>query len=125
MNKSVKKILIVDDEPNIVKAIAFLLEDSEHEIYTAYNGEEGFELALLHKPDVILLDVMMPGRDGYSVAKKIRQLAALDHVKIVFLTAKGTVQDKMSGYDSGAEMYLVKPFDNIELVDKINALLEG
>lgn len=125
MKKSGKKILIVDDEPNIVKAISFLFEDSSHSIYTAFNGEDGFEQALLYKPDVILLDVMMPGLDGYSVAKKIRSQAGLDHVNIVFLTAKGTGQDKITGYESGAEMYIVKPFDNEELVDKINALLVG
>ena len=74
-------------------------------------------------PDLIILDVMMPGRDGFSVAKYIRNQEELSHTIILFLTAKGTSQDKMEGYDSGAESYIVKPFDNDEIVFKVQESL--
>ena len=118
-----KKVLIVDDEPNIVKAIQYILSDENAEIYTAADGESGLAKALEIKPDVLVLDVMMPGLDGYSVAKKIREHENLAGVNILFLTAKGTAQDKMTGYDSGGEIYLVKPFDNDILLEKIRELL--
>jgi len=69
-----------------------------------------------------VLDVMMPGMDGFEVARRIRQSPPLDHTKIVFLTAKGTERDKTSGYDSGAEYYMVKPFDNDEFVSTMNEI---
>lgn len=120
----VKKVLIVDDEPNIVKAIECILMDENVEVFTAFDGESGLAKVLDVKPDVLVLDVMMPGLDGYSLAKKIRQNDLLEKIKILFLTAKGTAQDKMSGYDSGAEIYMVKPFDNDVLLDKIRELLD-
>ncbi|MEZ4912355.1 MAG: response regulator [Saprospiraceae bacterium] len=118
-----KKILIVDDEPNIVLAIETILDDSRFELFTASDGETGLQLATTIHPDLIILDVMMPGMDGYEVGKKIRNIESLDDIYILFLTAKGTKTDKEDGYASGAELYMVKPFDNDELLEKVLYLL--
>lgn len=120
----VKKVLIVDDEPNIVKAIQYILSGEPVEVYTAADGESGLAKAMEIIPDVLVLDVMMPGLDGFSVAKKIREEEKLANVNILFLTAKGTSQDKMTGYDAGGEIYMVKPFDNDILLEKIRELLK-
>ena len=109
--------LVVDDEPNIVTAIEFLLQKEGYIVLKAYNGADALRIAEQSRPDVILLDVMMPGGiDGFEVARRIRQSSGLDHSKIIFLTARGTQADKIAGYSNGGEHYLVKPFDNDELV---------
>jgi len=115
--------MIVDDEPNIVLALKFLMEEEGFDVFCFYDGESAVENVVKVVPDLIILDVMMPGRDGFSVAKFIRNQPSLENTAIIFLTAKGTSNDKMEGYDSGAESYIVKPFDNDELVDKVNDVL--
>lgn len=118
------RALVVDDEPSIVTAIEFLLEKEGLEVHKAYNGADAIALAESLKPDVVLLDVMMPGGiDGFEVARRIRRSTGLDSSKIIFLTAKGTQADKLEGYSSGAEHYLVKPFDNDELVMTVTELV--
>lgn len=123
MQNLVKKVLIVDDEPNIVLAIEFLLKQEGFIVFKAFNGEDGLRSAVEHTPDLIILDVMMPGLDGLTVAKNIRNTESLIDTTIIFLTAKGTSSDKLEGYDAGAECYLVKPFDNEELIYKVKDLL--
>ncbi|MBK9254651.1 MAG: response regulator transcription factor [Saprospiraceae bacterium] len=118
-----KKILIVDDEPNIVLALKYLMEEAGFEVDCCYNGDTAIEMVTDLLPDLVILDVMMPGRDGYSVAKYIRSQSTLNKTSILFLTAKGTTQDKMEGYDSGAESYIVKPFDNDDIVIKVQEVL--
>jgi len=123
MSDTSKKILIVDDEPNIVLALRYLMEDAGFEVHFCRDGETAIEMVTNLVPDLIILDVMMPGKDGYSVAKYIRSQSILDKTTILFLTAKGASQDKMEGYDSGAESYIVKPFDNDEIVAKVQDLI--
>ena len=118
-----KKVLIVDDEPNIVLALRMLLEDEGYDIEYCYDGITGIENLDGFRPDLVLLDVMMPGIDGFTLAKYIRGKNHLDHTNIIFLTAKGTKDDKMEGYDSGAESYIVKPFDNDAVLEKVKELL--
>ena len=118
-----KSILIVDDEPNIVLALRVLLEDQGYEIDYCYDGTSAIEYLNSFRPDLVLLDVMMPGVDGFTVAKHIRNIENLEHTIIIFLTAKGTKDDKMEGYDSGAEYYIVKPFDNDKILAKVSELL--
>ncbi|MBP7183908.1 MAG: response regulator [Saprospiraceae bacterium] len=118
-----RKVLIVDDEPNIVLAIKFLMENEGFVVQTATDGRQAIDVAKNFVPDVMLLDVMMPFEDGYSVARKLRSDSNLDATSIIFLTAKGTSKDKMEGYDSGAEHYIVKPFDNDELVEMVKDVL--
>jgi DNA-binding response OmpR family regulator len=117
------KILVVDDEPNIALALEFLMEKQGFEVKKAYNGKQALESLIDFQADIIILDVMMPGMDGFEVAKKIRKNQDLADSHIIFLTAKGTTSDKMAGYQSGAEIYLTKPFDNEELVNTINEVI--
>jgi len=114
-----KKILVVDDEENILISLTYLLKKEGFTVQTATNGKEALELFKQFKPQVILLDVMMPEKDGFSTAKDIRSIDKKSDTYIIFLTAKGTSQDKMKGYISGADDYVVKPFDNEILLDKI------
>ena len=117
------KILIVDDEPNIVIALEFLLQREGYQVEKAYNGLQALELAAAFSPDIVVLDVMMPGMDGFEVARRMRQIDRLEMTKIVFLTAKGTQRDKETGYASGGEYYLIKPFDNEVFVHTINEIM--
>ncbi len=123
MPSDAKKILIVDDEPNIVLALRYLLEEEGFQVSYCYDGETALRMLTEFIPDLVVLDIMMPGMDGYSVAKFIRNQEVLDKSLIIFLTAKGTTQDKMEGYDSGAEVYIVKPFDNDEFVARVHEVL--
>ena len=123
MSQASKKIMIVDDEPNIVLALKYLMEEEGFDVHCYYDGDTAVENVTKVIPDLIILDVMMPGKDGFSVAKYIRNQPALENTAIIFLTAKGTSQDKMEGYDSGAESYIVKPFDNDEIVARVHEVL--
>ena len=119
-----KRILLVDDEPNILLAIEFLLKKEGYTIKKAFDGLQALELAVSFQPDIIVLDVMMPELDGFEVAQRIRNTPTLEDVRIIFLTARGTPNDKMTGYSSGGEVYLIKPFDNDELVRTVKELIE-
>lgn len=119
-----KKILIVDDEPNIVLALKYLLQDEGYQTREAYDGQSGFSIALEWKPDLAMLDIMMPEIDGLEVARRIRNQTDLNNVQILFLTAKGTSADRIEGYQAGAELYIVKPFDNNHILEKVAELLD-
>lgn len=123
MSQTSKKIMIVDDEPNIVLALKYLMEEEGFDVQCYYDGDTAVENVTKVIPDLIILDVMMPGKDGFSVAKYIRNQPELENTAIIFLTAKGTSQDKMEGYGSGAESYIVKPFDNDEIVARVHEVL--
>ncbi len=118
------KVLLVDDEPNILMALSFLVAQQGFEVLMASNGEEGLTMAVKHEPDILVLDVMMPGMNGFEVARRLREYPNLDHVRIIFLTARGTQADRLEGYDSGGEVYITKPFDNDHLVNTINEVYE-
>jgi DNA-binding response OmpR family regulator len=122
-DKKQGRILVVDDEPSIVTAIEFLLMRIGCIVDKAYNGLQALELAVEHQPDVVILDVMMPGMDGFETSTQIRNIAALENTRIIFLTAKGADRDKQTGYAKGAEYYMVKPFDNDELVTVVKEIL--
>ncbi len=119
-----RKILVADDEPNIVVALEFLLRRNGYEVHIARNGEEALKLVEACNPDLVLLDVMMPLRSGYEVCKRIRERAEWRHMKIVMLSAKGRDAEVFKGMALGADLYITKPFSTRELVDKIKALLE-
>ena len=116
-----KRILIVDDDTEIRDLLEFDIASSGYFVDTASDGMEGLTKALNNKYDLILLDVMMPKMNGFEVCKNIR--AAKINVPILMLTAKGTIGDKTSGFDSGADDYLVKPFDIQEVLLRIRVLL--
>jgi DNA-binding response OmpR family regulator len=119
-----KKILIADDEPNIVAAVEFLLQRDGYEVHVARNGEDALKLVEACHPDLVLLDVMMPVRSGYDVCKRIRERADWRHIKIIMLSAKGRDAEVNKGLATGADVYITKPFSTRELMDKIKGLLE-
>lgn len=119
-----KVILIVEDQSDIRKLIRMTLELGSCEIHEADNGEAGWHMVKALRPDLVLLDVMMPGSlDGYQVCQKIRQEAALRQTPVVLLTARGQQADFEMGRQAGADAYLTKPFSPLELIDTVDALL--
>ena len=120
-----KKILIVDDEPNIVAALEFLLQRSGYEVLLARDGEMALKQVDAHLPDVVLLDVMMPLKSGYEVCQRIRTRAEWRHIKIIMLSAKGREAEVNKGLSLGANLYVTKPWSNKDLIAKIEQLLES
>lgn len=118
-----KRVLIVDDEPNILISLEFLMKREGYEVQVARDGEEGLALAGRWRPDVVLLDVMMPRKSGFDVCQAIRVDAALAGMRIVMLTAKGRDTDVAKGLALGADAYLTKPFSTQELVRRVRELL--
>ena len=118
-----KKILIADDEPSIVAAVEFLLQRHGYEVHVARNGEEALELVEAHRPDLVLLDVMMPLKSGYEVCMRMREREDWRHIKIIMLSAKGRDVEVTKGLSMGADVYVTKPFSTRELVSKIKGLL--
>ena len=118
-----KKILIVDDEPNIVTAIEFLLQRSGYEVLVAQDGEAALQQVERHLPDLVLLDVMMSVKNGYEVCQRMRERADWQHIRIVMLSAKGREAEVNKGLSLGADHYVTKPFSNKDLVAKIDELL--
>ena len=114
------KILVVDDEDLLVKGIRFNLQNDGYEVLTGSNGLDAVEQAKICQPDLIVLDVMMPEMDGLSACAKIREFS---NVPIILLTAKADDMDKLMGFDQGADDYLTKPFNILELKARIRALL--
>jgi len=119
-----KEILIVDDEPDVVVPIQFLMEQQGYRVMAAERGEDALDLIYHYKPDLVILDIMLPGIDGYEVCEIIRLDPNYRDVKIMFLTAKGREVDIAKGLALGADVYLTKPFSNDELVAKVKELLE-
>ncbi len=113
------KILIVDDEPAIVDLIKLNLELEGFETLTSSNGPEAIKIAYSEKPDLILLDIMMPGMTGFEACKLLQNL----NIPIILLTAKDTMQDKLKGLELGADDYITKPFDSRELIARIKTVL--
>ena len=119
-----KEILIVDDEVNAVVPIQFLMEQQGYRVMIAERGEDALDLIYQCKPDLVLLDIMLPGIDGYEVCEIVRLNPNFRKVKIIFLTAKGREEEIAKGLALGADAYITKPFSNTELVAKVKELLE-
>jgi len=114
--------LIADDEPDILEIIEFNLQAQGYDVTTAKNGDEAFEKAKQVKPDLIILDIMMPGKNGIEVCKMLRMIPAFKQTLIVFLTALSDETTEIKGLETGADDYLTKPISPKVLVSKINAL---
>jgi DNA-binding response OmpR family regulator len=121
MNDSGVKVLVVEDEPSIRKFIAINLKRSGFTVIEAESGEQGIEMAIAYKPDVLVLDVMLPGADGFQVCGKLRE--KMPELIIIMLTARGQDIDKITGLEIGADDYMVKPFNPRELVARIRTVL--
>jgi len=115
-----KKILIVDDEKHIVFALSLLLKKAGHNVKSASDGDIAIEVFTDFKPDIIFLDIMMPKLNGYETAKAIRRLDSSSATKIIFLTAKGTMFDKMKAYEYGGDDFLIKPCPNDKILEKVS-----
>ncbi len=122
--RSMKKILIVDDEPNIIMSLEYTFKKSNFEVFIARDGQEALDILQNETPDAIILDVMMPNVDGYATITEIKKDEKLQHCKIVFLSAKNKESDIEKGLGLGANAYMTKPFSIKKLVDKINELVE-
>lgn len=118
-----RKILVIDDDQAIAELIKVNLELLGHQVGVANDGIKGLALAQQNIPDLIVLDVMMPELDGFTVCQRLRQNTATNHIPILMLTALGMTKDKVKGFDSGADDYLVKPFEIPELQVRVRALL--
>jgi DNA-binding response OmpR family regulator len=120
-----RSVLVVDDEPNIVLSIKFLMKQQGYEVRTASNGEEALQALTEMVPDLILLDVMMPKPDGYEVCQRIRATAKWKDIPVIMLTAKGREVEREKGFAMGADDYITKPFATQELVAKVQAILNA
>ena len=116
-------IVIVDDDPSILELVKVNLEIQGHTVFSAPDGETGYALVQQHQPQMVVLDVMMPGVDGYTVCQRIRKNESVKDTPVLMLTALGVVEDKVKGFDAGADDYLVKPFEIPELMVRVRALL--
>lgn len=118
-----KKILIADDEPNIVMALEFLMQNAGYEVRTVTDGDEALTELGEFRPDLVLLDVMMPKRNGYEICQWIRVTPALARTKVLMLTAKGRDVDVEKGLGVGADAYVTKPFATKDLVAQVRGML--
>jgi DNA-binding response OmpR family regulator len=118
-----KRILIADDEPSIVAALEYLLQQGGYEVLIARNGDEALDLLEQRTPDLVLLDVMMPRKSGYEICSRIRDQAEWRHIKVIMLSAKGRDAEVNRGLAIGADLYVTKPFSTRELMARIDGLL--
>ena len=123
-NSDKTKILIVDDEPNIVRTLKDRLEMNDYNVITATNGKEGLEQAVDEKPDIILLDVIMPVMDGLEMLEAMSRTSECEDISVIMLTARSQTQDIARAKACGIEDYIVKPFDLSELLEKIEGVVE-
>lgn len=119
-----RSILVVDDERNIVLSIEFLLRQAGYNVRVAYDGDAARKAVAEQAPDLILLDVMMPGRNGYEVCQAIRAAPGGENIKIIMLTAKSRDVEQERGFAMGADAYVTKPFSTRDLVERVRRLLE-
>lgn len=123
MNTNDVKILLVDDEPDILEIVGYNLRSEGYQVFTATNGSEGVKIARKITPHLILLDIMMPEMDGIEACEKIRTIKSLENVIISFLTARGEDYSQVAGFDAGADDYITKPIKPKVLVSKVKSLL--
>ena len=118
-----KKILLVDDEPNIIMSLEYTFKKQNFEVFIARDGQEALDILKTEQPDVIILDIMMPNVDGYATIESIKKNEKLTHCKVIFLSAKNKESDIEKGMALGADAYLTKPFSIKKVVDQVADLL--
>jgi len=119
------KILIADDEPNILISLEYLMKREGYEVHVAHDGQEALDVLRSERPRLILLDVMMPRKTGFEVCQELRADDAVKDTLVLMLTAKGRDTDVAKGMGVGADAYMTKPFSTKELVEKVRGLLKG
>lgn len=120
---SKSKVLLVDDDKQILRSLSVYLELENYQVDTASNGFEAMEKIKANKPEILVLDVMMPEMDGFEVLEKIKSEESLTDIPVIMLTAKGQDVDVLTGYRMGASSYMTKPFNLNELVENIELIL--
>jgi len=116
-------VLLIEDEPNIIEAISFVLSRAGWTVHSHSNGADAIGEVQRRMPDVVVLDVMLPGRTGFEVLQDIRATEATTSIPVLMLTARGQVKDREKAEQSGANTFMTKPFSNSEVLEKINALV--
>ena len=119
------RVLIVEDEPNIVLSLEILLRRAGYETASTGDGEEAMELIRRTRPDVVLLDIMLPKQNGYEVCRSVKSEPTLSSIPIIMLTAKGQEVEMLKGLELGASAYIAKPFGNAEVLEAVRAALES
>ncbi|MCT7970437.1 response regulator transcription factor [Laspinema olomoucense] len=119
-----KRLLLIDDDPNLILLVKDYLEFRGYEVTTAENGREALEILEKEMPDMIICDVMMPEMDGYAFVEQVRKDPRTNWIPVLFLSAKGQSQDRVKGLNTGADVYMVKPFEPEELVSQVEASLK-
>lgn len=119
---STPKILIVDDEPNIIRSLSFVLERAGYDVSSATNGEEALASVSNSKPHIVFLDVMMPKMNGYEVCRAIKSSTELQDIHVILLSAKGQESDRLIGLDAGADEFITKPFSPAEIVARVKEI---
>lgn len=117
------KILIADDEPNIVISLEFLMQQCGYEVRIARDGEDALAQLKAFQPDLVLLDIMLPLRNGFEVCQQIRENSAWNHVKVIMLSAKGRDLEVSKGLSLGADAYITKPFSTRDLIERVRVQL--
>ena len=120
-----RKILVVDDEPNVIRSLTFVLEKEGYDVSSATNGEGAMAKIQESKPNLMLLDVMMPKKNGYEVCKEVKSNPSLSDIHIIMLTAKGQQADREKGLNAGANEFMTKPFSLKMIVGKVKEILEN
>ncbi len=123
MNEN-KKILIVDDEQDLVEVVKFRLKANGYDVIVAYNGKDGLEKARTQNPALIILDLMLPEIDGYKICRMLKFDKKYKHIPIIIFTARAQEDDKKMGEQTGADAYVTKPFEPDKLISIINEMLE-
>ena len=118
-----KKILVVDDEPNIVRSLAYILNKEGYDVSTAEDGEQAMTMIRSSKPNLMILDVMMPNKSGYEVCQEVKSDAELRDIHVVMLTAKGRESEREIGLAQGADEYITKPFSPMQVVTMVKGIL--
>ena len=119
-----KKILVVDDEKDICGIVKRILENEGYEVFEAYNGQEALGKVFEISPDMMVIDVQMPGKNGFQVCEEIRKDPIYKELPILMLTVRSSKEDRLQGFTSGVDEYMVKPFDMTEIIARIKVVLE-
>lgn len=120
-----KRVLVAEDEPNIVESLTFLLERAGFVVSVKTDGRQALEAALTDNPDVLILDVMLPALDGYEVLRQIRSDRRSENLPVLMLTAKGQREDRETALECGADIFMTKPFANAEIISAVERLAAG
>lgn len=118
-----KKVLVIEDEPNIIEAVGFILSRDGWEVKTHSNGHDAMQAVRARMPDLIILDVMLPGRSGYDILEEIRSDADLSGIPVLMLTARGQTKDREMAERAGVSHYMTKPFSNADVLAAVRALV--